>query len=143
MPGSMFLPQHMAALDVEGLNYWWIFTYSTPGPTSRVYGRHVFSCQKPLLWYVKGTYQGDWISNDLITSKGSADKLLHPWQQSESGFTEIIERFTKTGQTILDPFLGSGTTGVVALRLGRRFIGIEIDKRTFRIARNRLAEVMV
>jgi len=39
---------------------------------------------------------------------------------------------------VLDPFLGSGTTGVVAKRLGRKFIGIEIDKDYFKIAQDRI-----
>ena len=44
------------------------------------------------------------------------------------------------GQTILDPFLGSGTTGVAAVKLGRRFIGIEIEPRYFDIACRRIEE---
>jgi site-specific DNA-methyltransferase (adenine-specific) len=42
------------------------------------------------------------------------------------------------GQTILDPFMGSGTTGVACIRTGRRFIGIEIDPTYFSIARDRI-----
>jgi DNA modification methylase len=38
---------------------------------------------------------------------------------------------SRPGQTILDPYMGSGTTGVAALRSGRRFIGIEIEERWF------------
>jgi site-specific DNA-methyltransferase (adenine-specific) len=45
---------------------------------------------------------------------------------------------SKKGDTILDPFMGSGTTGVAAKRLGRKFIGIEIDKEFFKIARERI-----
>jgi site-specific DNA-methyltransferase (adenine-specific) len=44
------------------------------------------------------------------------------------------------GDTILDPFMGSGTTGVAAVRSGRRFIGIEMDPAYFEVARNRIAE---
>jgi len=52
----------------------------------------------------------------------------HPTQKPESLLERIIMACTHRGHIILDPFCGSGTTGVVALRLGRRFIGIDSDK---------------
>jgi len=48
--------------------------------------------------------------------------------------------FLPEAQTILDPFMGSGTTGVAAVKLGRRFIGIEIERRYFDIAVRRIEE---
>lgn len=50
----------------------------------------------------------------------------------------IILASTKEGDYILDPFVGSGTTGVVAKRLGRRFIGIDAEKEYLKIAKKRL-----
>lgn len=50
----------------------------------------------------------------------------------------LIEVFSTPRQVVLDPFMGSGTTGVAALRKGRRFIGFEIEKKYFRIAEQRL-----
>jgi site-specific DNA-methyltransferase (adenine-specific) len=50
----------------------------------------------------------------------------------------LIEVFSVKGQTVLDPFLGSGTTGVAALEAGRKFIGFEIEKRYFDLAAKRL-----
>ena len=44
------------------------------------------------------------------------------------------------GQTILDPFMGSGTTGVACVKLGRKFIGIELDEKYFDIACKRIEE---
>lgn len=43
---------------------------------------------------------------------------------------------------ILDPFMGSGTTGVAAVKLGRKFIGVEIEERYFDIARRRIAAAL-
>jgi site-specific DNA-methyltransferase (adenine-specific) len=51
---------------------------------------------------------------------------------------ELVELFTDAGELVLDPFCGSGTTGVACLRLGRRFIGIEKDEGFARIATERL-----
>jgi DNA modification methylase len=54
----------------------------------------------------------------------------------------ILENYTKPGDTILDPFMGSVTTGVAAIQLGRRFIGIEIDPGYFEIARKRIKQAV-
>lgn len=51
---------------------------------------------------------------------------------------ELVELFTDPGDVVLDPFAGSGTTGVACLRLGRRFIGVERDAKYAAVARERL-----
>jgi site-specific DNA-methyltransferase (adenine-specific) len=50
----------------------------------------------------------------------------------------IIEAVTEPGQVVLDPYMGSGTTGVAALQAGRRFIGIELLERWFGAAETRI-----
>jgi site-specific DNA-methyltransferase (adenine-specific) len=52
----------------------------------------------------------------------------------------FVADFTQQGDVVLDPFAGSGTTGVAALQLGRRFIGIELDPLHFDVACRRIAE---
>ncbi len=51
---------------------------------------------------------------------------------------KLITDFTDPGDTILDPFMGSGTTGVACIQTGRNFIGIEIDGDYFKIAERRI-----
>jgi site-specific DNA-methyltransferase (adenine-specific) len=63
----------------------------------------------------------------------------HPTEKPVSLMAEIITDFTNDGQTILDPFMGSGTTGIAAIQLGRKFIGIEKDPRYFDLACKRIA----
>ena len=62
----------------------------------------------------------------------------HPTQKPLALMTWCIGRVD--GQTILDPFMGSGTTGVAAIKLGRKFIGIEIEPKYFDIACRRIEE---
>ena len=64
----------------------------------------------------------------------------HPNEKPERLPAHFIELTTGVGDLVLDPFMGSGTTGAAALRLGRRFIGIEIDDGYFRTACRRIAE---
>ena len=62
----------------------------------------------------------------------------HPTEKPEKLLENIILIGSKRGDTIVDPFMGSGTTGVVAKRLRRNFIGVEIDDSYFEIARKRI-----
>jgi site-specific DNA-methyltransferase (adenine-specific) len=62
----------------------------------------------------------------------------HPTQKPLRLVSDWITAFTDPGDVILDPFMGSGTTGVAAINLGRRFIGIELEPRYFEIARKRV-----
>ena len=68
---------------------------------------------------------------------------LHPTQKPEALLYRVIMASSNVGDVILDPFFGTGTTGAVAKRLGRNFIGIEKDATYIRGARERLAAVEV
>ncbi len=65
-------------------------------------------------------------------------KTIHPTEKPENLLERIILLGSKEGDTILDPFIGSGTTGVVAKRLNRNFIGFEISPDYFEIAKQRI-----
>ena len=68
----------------------------------------------------------------------SIDKGLHPTQKSLLLMEQIVAIHTNQNQIVLDPFMGSGTTGVACKNLGRKFIGIELDKGYFDIAEKRI-----
>src|SRR5690606_26302376 len=74
--------------------------------------------------------------------KDEAGKKGHPTQKPEALLHRVIMAATKPGDVVLDPFFGSGTTGAVAKRLGRRWIGLERDPRYIAAARERLAKVV-
>ncbi|HEU4390232.1 MAG TPA: DNA methyltransferase [Blastocatellia bacterium] len=63
----------------------------------------------------------------------------HPTQKPEKLLAKIILASSRPGDVVLDPFLGSGTTSVVAKKLGRRYIGIELDRMYCCLAERRLA----
>jgi site-specific DNA-methyltransferase (adenine-specific) len=71
---------------------------------------------------------------------GIQRKGVHPSQKPLPLLRQWIEQFTDEDETILDPFMGSGTTGVACVQTGRRFVGVEIDPAYFAIAERRVAE---
>jgi site-specific DNA-methyltransferase (adenine-specific) len=64
----------------------------------------------------------------------------HPTEKPWRLFTELLRDFTNPGQIILDPFMGSGTTGVACIKEGRRFIGIELSEKYFDVAVERMQD---
>jgi len=73
--------------------------------------------------------------------RGADGQKAHSTQKPEALLHRVVVSSTKPGDVILDPFFGSGTTGAVAKRLGRRFIGIEREKTYADVARARIAEI--
>jgi len=77
------------------------------------------------------------IYNDMRLSGG---ELEHPTQKPVNLMAKIILDLTNEDDTILDPFMGSGTTGVAAIKLGRRFIGVELSREYYDIALRRIQQ---
>ena len=129
-----------------GLKYWWTLAVKHSGHHKKIYPRHVFAEWKPMLWYVKGDKLNDLvISNtigDYIVSTPPS-KILHPWEQSSVEAEHIIKNHTIENQTVLDPMMGTGTTGVAASKLNRKFTGIEIDLYTFELASARIRNSLI
>ena len=73
--------------------------------------------------------------------KGEDGKKVHPTQKPEALLARVIMASTKPGDVILDPFFGTGTTGAVAKRLGRNFVGIEREQDYIEAASARIASV--
>lgn len=88
--------------------------------------------QKPVKQF--GIRQNVW---EIIGEKGSI-RRNHPATFPEKLARDHILSWSNEGDTVLDPFLGSGTTGKMAIQLGRKFIGIERDPQYFEIAKRRI-----
>ena len=74
--------------------------------------------------------------------KFKQEKGFHPTQKPVEMMEYFIKTYTDAGQTVLDNTMGSGTTGVAAIRLGRNFIGMEQEEKYFLIAKKRIDEAI-
>ncbi len=137
--GTARLPEVLSLLG-NHLSYQWLLALvSHPcGGRTPQFDRRVYQTWHAAAWYVKGEYSGPQMRDTIQLGPGDWKKDLHPWQQPEAAYQKLVEKFTRPGDLVVDPCLGSGTTGVAAVRLGRRFIGIEVDKATATIAARRL-----
>jgi len=95
--------------------------------------------------YYKGTAGRDYFIANTSPScrkKGSINYVDgHPCPRPLDQVLHIVDQWVRPGSTILDPFMGSGTTGVSAKMLGNKFVGIEIDDNYYKIAEARIASV--
>ena len=142
MCGQSYLPEVINEL-CKSMTYQWCMAYLTPGGISpSLWQKKTNTFWKPVLWFVKGKYKGDVIGDVLKSPPNDNDKKFHEWGQSLGGFMEILEKFTYPGQTILDPFLGGGTTGVAAVTMGRKFIGTDMEQKNIDVSRERIQEAL-
>jgi len=114
-------------------------------------GRLGWSQWQPILFYgediTKGTKSvGKILKSDRIHCSVRPDQLAyskgygHTCSKPIEFMSKLLGRFSIFSETILDPFMGSGTTGVAAVQMGRKFIGIELDEDYFKIACKRIED---
>ena len=139
--------RHIAALEFHGHSFYelirfgvWVKTNPMPQisadrPANGWDGiAYIFPKDKKKTWNGGGCH-GNWIGP--VVTNGD-----HPTGKPVEMVSSWVTRFTDRGQTILDPFMGSGTTGVAAIQLGRKFIGIEREQRYFQIACERISNAV-
>ena len=124
--GQSILPGAIGQLHLH-LRYWWTLALVHNYGSQMLPGKNVSIGWKPLLWYVNGHRATSTMMPDRIAGsaprKGLDTGDTGDWAQGVAELEPIISALTAPGDLIVDPFAGSGTTGVAAMRFGRRFIG--------------------
>lgn len=138
--GHFALPEVVAAF--KDLRFWWLLCSYQPGARRHMDYSRVYVHWKPLLWFTQGGRGTGERVDDLIEVGHAPMKEAHDWEQGEELPAYYIEHLTQPGDWVLDPMMGSGTTGIAAIKLGRRFIGIEKDKAAFAAAQNRINDAL-
>ena len=122
----------------QHLTFYWPLCCLHTGKTAQMKLRGIKVKWKPMLWFVKGTGRRDthvWVE-DLVVSQQEKDS--HPWQQSVIEASYYIERLTTSGELVVDPFCGGGTTAVAAKQLNRQWWTADTNASHVQTARNRL-----
>lgn len=78
------------------------------------------------------------ILNGFYLQNNSKEKTKHPTQKPVALLEYLIKTYTNKGDLVLDFTMGSGSTGVACINTNRKFIGIELDKHYFEIAKDRI-----
>jgi len=124
---------------IGGLSYrWQIIAHLVNGMTRGAIG---FGNYIPCLVYARDNislYHKSTDCKDFVV--GVEEKPNHPSPKPERPIAWFIERLSNSGNTILDPFLGSGTTAYCAKKLNRKCIGIEIEEKYCEIAAKRCSQ---
>lgn len=108
------------------LRYWWLLAMRH-NQAQRLPGKFVMAEFKPVLWYVKEYRRGKTLVNDVLRSD-RRDKEGHDWSQGDGGVELLIEQLTSPDELIIDPFAGTGKWGQIANRMGRCWIGADIEE---------------
>ena len=137
--GQKYLPEVFDECRSSDLRYWWTGACVHAGGNQILQKLGIRCGWKPLIWFVKGT-RGD-VQNVLLdTISGDREKDDHEWQQSEREAAYYIEKLTSPNGLVVDFFVGGGTTPAAAKKLGRQFIGFEINAKHIERASKRLME---
>lgn len=128
------------------LRYWWILSMEHTN-LNRLPGKWVCVKHKPAVWYVKERRRPGDTECPVDSLVGGTIKQVreskgqHEWGQPVPWFSHYVERLSRPGDVVLDPFMGSGTTGIAATQLGRQFIGIDNNAAYVEIARRRIEAI--
>jgi hypothetical protein len=115
--------------------YRWTCAYLTEGPGYVSHPRRIQYNWKPLILNGNGPRLADVVRSEASDADA---KNNHKWGQDYGAFHTIVERLTTRGQTVVDPFMGAGTTLLAAHALGRHTIGCDVDSAAVATSRERL-----
>jgi 16S rRNA G966 N2-methylase RsmD len=135
--GQRHLPDVLAGMS-KHMRYWWTIAGVHDGGNQILQKLGIRCGWKPLVWFVKDT-RGDVQNVMLDIVRGDREKDAHIWQQSQAEAEHIIGRLCPEGGTVVDFFLGGGTTAAACQKLGRKFIGFEINAASMERSAERLA----
>lgn len=148
--GHVRLPEYFHGLDEcesvfkeNALQFYWMCALEHRGARATVFPVGAICSFKPILIAMKPPVHKPYHNYPDILRGSGREKDAHDWQQSAGEILPLIQAFSLPGDTILDPFCGSGSTGIAARMHARKFVGIDIDCENVKVAAGRLSKVTV
>lgn len=139
--GTYYLPTVMSILS-KYLGYYWQCILLHSGGNQFIQARKLNTGYKPILIFAKEPIKKlDTAIYDLIKGTGK-EKDSHKWQQAENEAIDILEKFTKIGDRILDPFAGSGTIHIACKKTKRIPISVEKDEKNIKVIYERISNAI-
>ena len=125
-------------LELASVRRWMLVTWNKPNPTPMSNGNYLPDTEYIVHSFPSGGLKGSYRDRARFIVHPAHQGNLHPNEKPLNVIKKCVKCSSDRDETILDPFMGSGTTGVACARLGRKFIGIEIEERYFQIACERI-----
>lgn len=135
--GQDHLPGLLQALSAR-LTYVWTLCLQHPRRCKQHWPGGIMSRWTPVLLFTKGKRRFAEFSGDVL--RDDAVDGGHRWEKAEEAVRNLVHRYSAGGGLVFDPYMGSGSSGVAALQLGRRFVGADVDPKAVALARARLAD---
>jgi site-specific DNA-methyltransferase (adenine-specific) len=107
-------------------------------PSAVGMNRWGFANFNPVCFYGKDPRAGKTISKTVLQITDGPSDRRHPCAKPQKAMDWLVGKVSLDGETVLDPFMGSGTTGVSCASMNRKFIGIELERKYFDIACERI-----
>lgn len=155
------------ALEMLGFRILNDITWYKPNAAPNLGGRNLAASHETIIWASKsrkskhmfnyldlknGDFPKDFIKNPgkqmrdvwAISTPGPSEKKFgkHPTQKPLALLRRLISMASKEGDTVMDPFMGSGTTGVAAIELGRKFVGVELENDYILLSTKRIGDLI-
>jgi len=125
-------------LELASVRRWMLITWNKPNPTPLSNGNYLPDTEYIVHSFPSGGLRGEYRDRARFIVYPARQGNPHPNQKPLPIMVKCVKCATSEGATVLDPYMGSGTTGIACIRTGRKFIGIEKDPRYFDMARARL-----
>jgi site-specific DNA-methyltransferase (adenine-specific) len=125
-------------LELAAVRRWMLVTWNKPNPTPLCNGNYLPDTEYIVHSFPSGGLHGAYRDKSRFIVYPAQQDNMHPNEKPLPVMMKCVACASENGDTVADLYMGSGSTGIACIRMGRRFIGVEIDRQRFNDARDRI-----